>query len=67
MQAERLPGLKMSGSPDGIQSQLDFSFLTACYKMPVCLIHHLSAFNGSSFILLLLHALNTDDVMEHVR
>jgi len=26
-----LPGLKISGSLDGIQSQLDISFLTACY------------------------------------
>jgi len=28
--SEHLPGLKMSGSLDGIQSQLDFSFLTVC-------------------------------------
>jgi len=28
--SKRLPGLKMSGSLDGIQSQLDFSFLNAC-------------------------------------
>ena len=28
--SEHVPCLKMSGSPDGICSQLDLSFLTAC-------------------------------------
>jgi len=28
--SEHLPGLKMSGSLNNIQSRLDFSFLTAC-------------------------------------
>jgi len=47
--SERFPGLKMSGSPDGIQSQLDSTFLPLVKRCPFVLFHRLSAFNRLFF------------------